>query len=115
MREQTAMSDLSLQNKVALITGAGQGVGQGIALAMAQHGAIIAATGRTLEKVEHTCELVKERGGKCLALHCNVKDAKSLDNTVDAVIAEFGRLDILVNNAQEMCLGSLLEMSDETF
>lgn len=57
------MSKQSLHNKVALITGAGQGVGQGIALAMADQGALIAATGRTLEKVEETCNLIEQRGG----------------------------------------------------
>lgn len=105
----------SLKNKVALITGAGQGVGQGIALALAEQGALIAATGRTLEKVENTCALIQDRGGRALALHCDVKDLDSLTHTVDAVIAEFGTVDILVNNAQEMCLGSLLDMTDDVF
>ena len=50
-----------LQGKVALVTGAGQGVGQGIALALAGEGAQVAVTGRTLEKLETTCRLIEER------------------------------------------------------
>ena len=109
------MSKQSLHNKVALITGAGQGVGQGIALAMADQGALIAATGRTLEKVEETCNLIEQRGGQAIAFLCDVKQHDSLSATVDNVAAQFGTIDILVNNAQEMCLGSLLDMSDDQF
>ena len=67
-----------LEGKVALITGAGQGVGQGIALAMAAKGASIAVTGRTLSKLEDTCALIEQRGGKAIAISCNVKDSASL-------------------------------------
>ena len=60
------MTDLN--GKVALITGAGQGVGQGVALAMAAAGAKVAVTGRTLEKLEKTVSLIKERGGEAMAI-----------------------------------------------
>ncbi|MEE2733279.1 MAG: SDR family oxidoreductase [Pseudomonadota bacterium] len=103
----------SLLNKVALITGAGQGVGQGIALALAEQGARIAVAGRTPAKLQHTCDLIRERGGEALALTCNVLEAAHLEPLVQQVLDGFGRLDILVNNAQEMCLGNLLELSDE--
>lgn len=102
-----------LTGKVALITGGGQGVGQGIALALAKEGADIVVTGRTLEKCETTAGLLCERGVKALALRCDVKSAEDLQNTLDATIAEFGRLDILVNNAQEVARGPLLSVSDE--
>ncbi|MEP1594962.1 MAG: SDR family NAD(P)-dependent oxidoreductase, partial [Halieaceae bacterium] len=52
-----------LSGKTALVTGAGQGVGQGIALALAAQGASIAVTGRTMEKLENTCAQIEERGG----------------------------------------------------
>ncbi|MDE0853155.1 MAG: SDR family NAD(P)-dependent oxidoreductase, partial [Nevskia sp.] len=67
-----------LKSKVALVTGAGQGVGQGIAFALAQEGAAIAVTGRTLAKVEATAAEIVRRGGKALALACDVKNAASL-------------------------------------
>ena len=107
------MTDLS--GKVALVTGAGQGVGQGIALALAAAGAKIAVTGRTLAKLEATCALVTERGGEALAIAGNVKDAENLAAMVAQTVERFGGLDILVNNAQEVPNGKLLDVSDEAF
>jgi NAD(P)-dependent dehydrogenase (short-subunit alcohol dehydrogenase family) len=107
------MSDLS--GKVALITGAGQGVGQGIALALAAAGTKVAVTGRTLAKLEATCALVAERGGEALAIEGNVKDAASLAAMVRQTVERFGALDILVNNAQEVPNGKLLDVCDEAF
>lgn len=104
-----------LDGKVALVTGAGQGVGQGIALALAAEGAKVAVTGRTLSKLEHSCALIVERGGEALPLVCNVKDADSLAGTVDAVVERFGGLNILVNNAQEVPLGTLQDLTEEKF
>lgn len=104
-----------LDAKIALITGAGQGVGQGIALALAGEGAKIAVTGRTLAKLETTCDLIRERGGEALAVVCDVKSLDSLQSCLDQVIAHFGTLDILVNNAQEVPLGTLDQVTDERF
>lgn len=104
---------MSLQGKVALVTGAGQGVGQGIALALAAAGARVAVTGRTLEKLENTAASIRERGGEALALVCDVKSLESLQKCVDSVLEEFGGLQILVNNAQEVPLGRLLDLDEE--
>lgn len=104
-----------LKSKVALVTGAGQGVGQGIAYALAAEGAAIAVTGRTQAKLEATVKEIEKRGGKALAVECNVKDAKSLEACVNAVIRHFGKLNILVNNAQEVPLGSLEQVTDDAF
>ncbi|WP_101759243.1 SDR family NAD(P)-dependent oxidoreductase [Oceanicoccus sp. KOV_DT_Chl] len=104
---------MMLTNKVVLITGAGQGVGQGIALAMAAQGAKIAVTGRTLEKLQQSCELIQQRGGEAIAVQCDVKDASSLEQCVNSVVAAFGTIDILVNNAQEVPLGDLHSITDE--
>ncbi len=109
------MTGTSLQGKVALVTGAGQGVGQGIAFALAAEGARIAVTGRTLSKVEATCEEIRRRGGEALPLECNVKDEKVLATCVEQVVAHFGGLQILVNNAQEVPLGDLHSVTDEAF
>lgn len=107
------MTDLS--GKSVLITGAGQGIGQGVALAMAGAGACVAVTGRTLSKVETTAQMVRERGGTALALACDVKSAADLAATVTATVAAFGGLDILINNAQEVPLGKLEDVTDEAF
>ena len=101
--------------KTALITGGGQGVGQGIALALAKDGVNCVVTGRTLSKCEKTAEHLRARGVKALALKCDVKNAADLDNILSETVSEFGRLDILVNNAQEVARGSLLKISDEDF
>lgn len=106
---------MKLEGKVALVTGAGQGVGQGIALALAAEGAAIAVVGRTLEKLEASCELIQQRGAKALAVACDVKSAESLQACVEQVITHFGQLDILVNNAQEVPLGTLDQVTDESF
>jgi len=102
-----------LAGKVALITGGGQGVGQGIGLALAKEGANIVVTGRTLEKCEKTAEMIRARGAQALPLPCDVKDLDDLQDIVEQTVQTFGRLDILVNNAQEVARGPLLKVSDE--
>lgn len=104
-----------LSGKVALITGAGQGVGQGIAFAMAAAGVSIVVAGRTLEKLDKTVAEIETRGGKALALTCDVKSVADLARCVDTAVSYFGGLDILVNNAQEVPLGKLIDVSDEAF
>ncbi len=104
-----------LDGKTALITGAGSGVGQGIALALAAKGVNIAVAGRTLDKCKTSADLIRERGVKAIAIRCNVKSEADLKAALDATIAEFGQLDVLVNNAQEVKLGPLLSISDDEF
>lgn len=113
MTEQEQVGPLS--GKVALVTGAGQGVGQGIALALASEGVSVAAVGRTLAKLEDTCVLIRERGVEAEAFACDVADTEEIPNVVEAVVRRFGRLDILVNNAYAGTYGPLLELSDDAF
>ena len=107
------MTDLS--GKVALVTGAGQGVGLGIALALSAAGARVVLAGRTLGKVEKAAVDLAARGGTALAVACNVRDPADLAAAVSRAAEAFGGLDILVNNAQEVPLGTLDEVSDEAF
>jgi len=103
-----------LEGKVALITGAGQGIGQGIALALAKRGVKIAAAGRTVEKCANTCELIAGRYGmETLALRCDVAVAEDLEGAVAATAERFGGIDILVNNAVSTSPGPLLTQSHE--
>jgi len=104
-----------LKGKIALITGAGQGVGQGIAYALASEGAKIAVSGRTLSKAEDTAAEIRRRGGIAQAFHCEVTSKDDLERHVREVVAAFGGVNILVNNAQLVPLGSLLEVTDAEF
>jgi meso-butanediol dehydrogenase/(S,S)-butanediol dehydrogenase/diacetyl reductase len=105
----------TLNDKIALVTGAGQGVGQGIAFALSAEGAAIAVSGRTLSKCETTCKAIEERGGRAIPIACNVKSESSMIAMVDEVVEKLGTIDILVNNAQEVPLGPLNLVSDEAF
>ena len=104
-----------LAGKTALVTGAGQGVGRGIALALAAEGASVAVVGRTLSKVEDTTAEIQRRGGQAIAIECDVKDGAALERCVKSVVAAFGTVNILVNNAQEVALGPVMEVSDKDF
>jgi NAD(P)-dependent dehydrogenase (short-subunit alcohol dehydrogenase family) len=104
-----------LSGKVALVTGAGQGVGQGIALALAAEGAAIAVAGRTGSKLEETARRIRERGARALTIVCDVCRRDDVERTVAATVRELGGIHILVNNAQIVPLGRLLEVSDDAF
>ena len=79
-----------LKNKVALITGGGQGVGQGIAKSLAKQGAHIVVTGRTLEKCDKTVELLKPLNVNTLSIRCDVKSTKDLENCMNQKIKHYG-------------------------
>jgi NAD(P)-dependent dehydrogenase (short-subunit alcohol dehydrogenase family) len=104
-----------LEGKVAMVTGAGQGVGQGIALALAAEGCDVAVLGRTLAKVEVTAGLLRERGVRAEAIECDVTDIDAIPAVVEAAVATFGGLDIQVNNAYTGAYGPLLTMTDRQF
>jgi hypothetical protein len=102
-----------LDGKVVLVTGAGQGIGEGIALAAAAEGADVVAAGRTLEKVQRTASTVEERGVKALAVKCDVRHRDEVDACMAATMETFGRLDGLVNNAQMVALGPVLDITEK--
>ena len=102
-----------LAGRIAFVTGSGQGVGQGIAYALAGEGAAVAIVGRTLSKLDDTVAEIRRRGGKAIAIECDIKIASALASAVERAVAELGGLDILVNNAQEVSLAPLLSLSEE--
>jgi len=97
-----------LENKVAVVTGAGRGIGKAIALRLAGEGASVACCGRTLAHVETTAA---ECAGKAYAV--DVADGKQVGETCEKIIKDFGRVDVLVNNAGVTRDGLLMRMSDE--
>ncbi len=104
-----------LDGKVALITGAGQGVGQGIAFALAKEGAAIAAIGRTASKLDDTCGAIAAAGGRAVAIVADVNKAEDIERSIAETVTAFGTIDILVNNAYGIALGPLLSMTDADF
>ncbi len=91
--------DFSLQNKVALVTGASRGIGQAVAVGMAKAGADVALVSRKLPDLEKVAEEIKKTGRKALAFPAHVGKMDEINNLITKVLGEFGRIDILVNNA----------------
>ncbi len=91
--------DFSLNGKVVLITGASRGIGQAAAIGMAQAGADIAIASRKLPDLERVAEEVRRTGKKCLPVAAHVARIEEINDLVTKVLEEFGRIDILVNNA----------------
>ncbi len=88
-----------LSDRVAVVTGGGKGIGRGICLAFAEAGADIVCAARTESDLEVTAKGVRERGRRALPVKTDVTRTEDLERLVDAAVAEFGRLDVLVNNA----------------
>jgi 2-hydroxycyclohexanecarboxyl-CoA dehydrogenase len=86
----------------AIVTGAGQGVGRGIALALAKNGATVVTSGRTLEKVERTAAEIRVAGGDAVAIRCDVGSPTEIDELFAETVSRLGGLDVLVNNAQSV-------------
>lgn len=88
-----------LQNKVALVTGAGRGIGRAIAEAFAREGAQVAATARTVAELDELVSKVGAAGGQAKAFQADLTDRAAIPKLLADVIAAFGPIDILVNNA----------------
>ncbi len=104
-----------LDGKVAIVTGAGRGIGEGAALAFAELGANVVCAARTPEQIEAVAEKVRERGGRALAVPCDVMETAQLDEVVAQTLKEFDRIDILVNNAGGTPPRPALDTSEEMF
>jgi NAD(P)-dependent dehydrogenase (short-subunit alcohol dehydrogenase family) len=104
-----------LDGKRAIITGAGQGVGQGIAFAFAAEGASVVVAGRTEAKLIDTATEIERRGGKALPIVCDVAKVEAIEACIERTVGDLGGIDILVNNAVVSPLGNLLEVTDKAF
>ncbi len=94
------LRDDALKGKVIVVTGGGSGLGKAMTKYFLELGAQVAITSRDLEKLKNTAtELETETGGKCLPLQCDVRHYEEVENMLQAVLKEFGKVDVLLNNA----------------
>lgn len=91
-----------LEGKTAVVSGVGPGLGQAIAAAFVREGAAVTLAARNEEYLEQTATKLRERGGRVLVSPTNITDPDACRNTVARTVAEFGALDVLVNNAFRM-------------
>jgi len=104
---------LKLTGKVALVTGAAQGIGKAVALLLARHGADIVVSDINLEKAEETAKEIESIGQKAMAIKVNVASLNDVERMVEAVLKKFGKIDILVNNAGITRDKLILRMTEE--
>jgi 3-oxoacyl-[acyl-carrier protein] reductase len=104
---------MSISGKTALVTGAAQGIGRDIALALATDGADVAICDVNLEAAQKTAADIEAKGRKALALKANVAASTEVAAMIDQVVEKFGKIDILVNNAGITRDGLILRMKDE--
>jgi 7-alpha-hydroxysteroid dehydrogenase len=103
-----------LTGKVAIVTGAGRGIGEGAALALAELGADVVCAARTREEIERVAEKARKHGRRALAVPCDANDVKELEEVVRKTLKELGRIDILVNNAGGWPPQPALDTSEES-
>ncbi|MFC1896293.1 SDR family NAD(P)-dependent oxidoreductase, partial [Thermodesulfobacteriota bacterium] len=109
------LSKFSLEDKIAIVTGSGRGIGKGIALGLARAGAHVVGCARTLEQAEATAAEIRELGPKSIAIQTDVRDNDQVRNMVKKTVEEFGRLDVIVNNAGGGFTVPALDMSERAW
>lgn len=104
---------VDLNEQVALVTGASRGIGKAIALALAGAGAKVACVARSVDKLGETVEAIRAAGGTAEVFACDVTSGENVDKVVEEVVAKWGKLHILVNNAGVTRDGLVPRMSDD--
>ncbi len=104
---------MKLKGRVALITGAAQGIGKSVALLLAQNGADIVVSDINLEKAEETAKEIESIGSKAIAIKVDVANLKDVERMVESILEKFGKIDILVNNAGITRDKLILRMTEE--
>jgi NAD(P)-dependent dehydrogenase (short-subunit alcohol dehydrogenase family) len=90
---------MRLQDKVAIVTGGGRGIGKAISLAFSAEGASVVLAATSLSKLEETAEEISKKGGKAKAVQTDITDERQVERLVNVTIKEYGKIDILINNS----------------
>jgi 3-oxoacyl-[acyl-carrier protein] reductase len=112
---------VTLQDKVAIVTGASRGIGRGLAVGLAAAGVKVVCAARATADhagelpgtIDETATAIRERGGEALAMRCDIGNPQDITELVDATVATFGRVDVLVNNAMTPTRGLFADTSAE--
>ena len=102
-----------LSGKTAIVTGAGRGIGRVIAIGLAESGANVVLCSRTKAEIDAVADEIRNKGSKALSVATDLTVHEQLENLVDAAVKEFGRVDILVNNAARSFLRGLLDLRED--
>jgi len=111
-KEEAMLDEFSLGGKVAIVTGAGRGIGRGIAATLAEAGASVVAVARTEEQIGELCSQIERGGCRCLPIATDVTSAEQVEALVSRALSEFGRIDILVNNAGTFMMKTFVPIPD---
>lgn len=107
--------DLGLKGKVVAITGGSDGIGKAAALLFAAEGAKVAICARKIDGVNKVVEEIRKAGGEAFGVSADMSQADDPAKFIDGVVKQYGRLDVLVNNAGSSIRGPFLEQSDDAF
>ncbi|KQC11315.1 MAG: short-chain dehydrogenase [Smithella sp. SDB] len=108
--------NLSFENKVVLITGASRGIGRAIAIGMAKAGADVVIASRKISDLEKVAEEINKTGGKCLPFTAHIGKMEEINTLVQNVLKEFGKIDVLINNAAtNPTMASAIDVDDRAW
>lgn len=110
---ETVLDKFKLNGDICLVTGASRGLGRAIALALAEAGADVVVTARSQDALEETAALITKLGRRALVVPCDVRESRSVTTVVERALAEFGGIDVLVNNAGGGEFRPLMDTSEE--
>lgn len=103
---------MRLRDRVAIVTGSAQGIGQAIVTGLAREGAAVVVADIKEEKAQQTAASINEAGGRAIAMKVNVLNLADIQAMVDQTLAQFGQIDILVNNAGILVVKPMLEVTE---